>query len=364
MDTFVNTGLISKKRVKKRSVSMPYTVFQSLEKMSSTPVADAEKSPLTPIAIFAYMRTPTHIYTYKKFEMDFIKKIVDKNGPDITDHQNLKTEIERIGSLLEKNTNAVQHQKLLDIIAPTLTPKTVQGFAFQKPHGYAGDFEIIDKIYTEFKSDDDKFRRWDEFFHAQEAARAVRNRKTFFLNTLKSFTKHNDVIKVLNVGSGPGRDIFEYFKINPQSSIHFECVDNDRKAINYASNLCAEYLNQITFTNKNVFKFNSSKKYDLIWSAGLFDYLNDKLFIFLLKRLYSFLKPGGYLYVGNFSDYNPTRKYMEIFGDWHLIHRSRSKLYDLAILAGINPMDINILTEPLGINLFLQILKPEADSSH
>jgi extracellular factor (EF) 3-hydroxypalmitic acid methyl ester biosynthesis protein len=298
--------------------------------------------------------------------MDFFKKIVEKNGPDLSDHQSLKSEIERLGTALEKNSNAVQHlkQKLRDIIAPALSIKTVQGFAFHKPHGYAGDFEIIDKIYTEFKSEDENFRRWDEFFHAQEASCAVRNRKTFFLNALNFHTHNKGHIRVLDVGSGPGRDIFEYFNNYPQSTAYFDCIDHDKKAIAFASNLCSKYLEQITFINENIFKFRSAQKYDMVWSAGLFDYLNDKLFIFLLKKLYSFLKPGGFLYVGNFSVYNPTKTYMEIFGDWHLIHRTKEQLNNLALQAGIDQVNITILSEPLKINLFLQIEKPFVNTLH
>jgi len=292
-------------------------------------------------------------------EMDFIKKIVRKNGPDSSEHHELKAEIERIGELLEKNSTSHLHEELLDIILPVLTIETMQGNAYHKPYGYAGDFEIIDKIYTSFKSDDEKYRRWDEFFHAQEAPSAVRNRKAFFLSILNDFSQGKKSIRVLNVGSGPGRDIFEFFEKKPQSTIHFDCIEYDKKAIEYASNLCKPYLDRISFINANIFKFRTTQKYDLIWSAGLFDYMNDKRFIFLLKQLYSHLKPDGFLYVGNFSDQNPTRKYMEIFGNWHLFHRNEQQLRDLALQAGIDPSNINISSEPLGVNLFVEIFKPD-----
>jgi len=301
----------------------------------------------------------SHIHSIEEcVNMDFIKKIVGKNGPDTSDHHELKSEIERIGKHLGKN-GSHEHKRLLDIISPALHAKTMQGHAYHKPYGYAGDFEIIDKIYTSFKSDDEKYRRWDEFFHAQEAPCAVRNRKTFFLNTLNRITQEKQSIRVLNVGSGPGRDVFEFFEKKSPSVVHFDCIDNDHNAIEYASKLCQPYLDQLSFINANIFKFRATRKYDLIWSAGLFDYLNDKLFIFLLKKLYSDLKPGGVLYIGNFSDKNPTRRYMEIFGDWHLFHRNEHQLRGLALQAGIGPANINISSEPLGVNLFLELFKPD-----
>lgn len=291
--------------------------------------------------------------------MNFIKKIVNKNGPDTSDHHELKNEIERIGKLLENNSDSHERQMLIEIISPALTVNTMQGHAYHKPYNYAGDFEIIDKIYTSFKSDDEKYRKWDEFFHSQEAPCAVRNRKTFLLNTLNRITQEKKSIQVLNVGSGPGRDVFDFFEKTSSSLVHFDCIDNDYKAIEYASKLCKPYLNQVSFINTNIFKFRATQQYDLVWSAGLFDYLNDKLFIFLLKKLYSVLKPGGFLYIGNFSDQNPTRKYMEIFGNWYLCHRSEQQLHNLALQAGIAHLNIDISSEPLGVNLFLELFKPD-----
>lgn len=61
---------------------------------------------------------------------------------------------------------------------------TMQGRAWLKPHGYAGDFQIIDDIYTNRISDLPELRSWDEFFHAGAAPQAVRNSKDYFKRTL------------------------------------------------------------------------------------------------------------------------------------------------------------------------------------
>ncbi len=41
---------------------------------------------------------------------------------------------------------------------------TVQAFALYKPYGYAGDFEVMDRIYTEWISPDPMLEKWDKFF--------------------------------------------------------------------------------------------------------------------------------------------------------------------------------------------------------
>ena len=66
-------------------------------------------------------------------------------------------------------------------------------------------------------------------------------------------------------------------------------------------------------------------------------------------------KPGGEVVVGNFGDFNPSRDYMELFGNWCLEHRSREKLCQLAEQAGAVLDQTRVEWEPEGVNLFLHI---------
>ena len=64
-------------------------------------------------------------------------------------------------------------------------------------------------------------------------------------------------------------------------------------------------------------------------------YLNEGLFCRLLKRLLAMTRPSGEVVVPNLSDNNPSRPYMELIGDWRLIHRSANELTKLALTAGV-----------------------------
>ena len=70
-------------------------------------------------------------------------------------------------------------------------------------------------------------------------------------------------------------------------------------------------------------------KFDYIYSMGLFDYLSSRVAKAVLNRLYQLLKPGGKLVVGNFNVSNPSRYYMEYWGDWSLIHRTEEEFQSL-----------------------------------
>ncbi|MEM6321796.1 MAG: class I SAM-dependent methyltransferase [Bacteroidota bacterium] len=113
--------------------------------------------------------------------------------------------------------------------------------------------------------------------------KAVRNRKELFKKLLHQYTNTVDY-QVLNVASGPCRDVAEYLQNNPTKAICIDCLEHDSHAIDYAKTLLQSVnSDQYQFIHANIFKFDTTKEYDFIWSAGLFDYFDDMTFIKVLK---------------------------------------------------------------------------------
>jgi SAM-dependent methyltransferase len=246
--------------------------------------------------------------------------------------------------------------KLVDLFGEEFLQNTIQGYSFRKPHGYAGDYEIIDLIYQKKLISEKKFQKWDKYLHSLHATRAVRNRKDYFIQLVKSHVEKAEApIRILDIASGPCRDVLELFQqVNP-NKVRLHCVDLDRDAIQYAQNLLGDFSNAVQFTRANIFKFDTTEQFDLIWSAGLFDYFNDDDFVKVLTKIHSWCAPGGEVVVGNFSVENPTRAYMEKAYDWFLYHRT---YWDLALLASKVTGDtdlIDVRSEPLGVNLFVHM---------
>ena len=106
--------------------------------------------------------------------------------------------------------------------------------------------------------------------------------------------------------------------------------------------------------SSNIFHYRTSKKYDFIWSGGLFDYLTDRQFVLLLKHLRSMCKTEGKMILGNFSINNPTRDFMEA-GDWYLHYRTEDDLIRLALESGVAEDAVRVEQEATGVNLFLVI---------
>ena len=103
------------------------------------------------------------------------------------------------------------------------------------------------------------------------------------------------------------------------------------------------------------------EQYDLVYCAGLFDYLPQPVCKRAMNILYDLVAPGGLLLATNVSDVmntsRPFRYSMEYLLDWHLIYRDRQSLADLAPLAAA-PDDVAVIAESTGVNVFIEVRKP------
>lgn len=287
-----------------------------------------------------------------------LEAMIRRGGPMPQEYSALNRAIRRLADEVRAgNVSAQEVKSLVRSATEKFFRGTMQAESVLKKHGYSGDFEIIDDIYRMRISPEPEQRRWDLFFHAQSVPCAVRNRKAYFHQLLHDLTAREPgrALRVLNIASGPARDLREWFDANPGSEIRFDCIELDPKAIAHAKTVCAAYGDRITFHHQNALKFVPAEKYDLIWSAGLFDYLTDRLFVRLVRSLMPFVNAGGEVVVGNFSEFNASRDYMELMGDWYLMHRSEAKLKELSERAGAKPDKVEVRWEPEGVNLFVHV---------
>jgi extracellular factor (EF) 3-hydroxypalmitic acid methyl ester biosynthesis protein len=233
---------------------------------------------------------------------------------------------------------------------------TMQGFMRVKPHGYAGDFELLDRIYQSWHSPEPALRNWDRFFHAQPAVRAIRSAKDYFGRWLRRAEaerrRTGPRIHLLHLGGGPGRELLEYFIRAPASRVSCISMDPDLQAVAYATRVCAPVKDRVSFWPVNPLACGGTVSPDLIWIGGLFDYLDDGNFVTLLRRLWLLLAPGGELVASNFSPEHPSRAYLELNG-WTMILRDATHLAALALQAGIPIPALRIGREAEGVILFL-----------
>jgi len=284
-----------------------------------------------------------------------IEEIIQAGGPEEHEYEEI-TQI--CDSLMKRNMTIKEEEAFFEVIKPLFSLDSMLGFSFLKPHGYAGDHELIDRIYQRWHSkNNDSFYKWDKYYHYLDAPQAVRNRKDYLKDQILKIPSNEKSPLVLNLASGPCTDLYEYFVENPKSKVKFDCLDLDANALEYGAAICDSYAENIEFIHKNAFRYGTDKKYNLIWSAGLFDYFNDKLFVRLVNRMYVNLADNGELVVGNFSPSNSSRGVQEVVCQWYLHHRDENQLKELAVKAGIPENKIAINSEATGINLFMHMKK-------
>ena len=281
---------------------------------------------------------------------DFLDYLVKKGGPEPHEYKDF--------TAIVNNLDPLEVDDFREKIKPVLNDNTLIGHGFVKPFGYPGDFTLIDKIYQFDVNEDVRYKNWDVFFQNQPGANAVRNRKDFFIEYCKKLIKKKGSVKVLILGSGPASDVYEFLSTHPGAdNISFDLIDYDQAAIDFSKKKNECFNGQVSYNKINALRFNSYKLYDLIWSAGLFDYFKDKHFTFLIRKYINCLTEDGEMVISNFSTKNPTKRLMEVLSDWYLNLRTESDLFRIASEANIDKELVSVEKEPLGINLFLKIRK-------
>lgn len=293
--------------------------------------------------------------------IEFMKYLVGKDGPDPLDYADVASALDALHSeefVIEEGL--ARRRAYNDDFARLVTENwrvfsstaTMQGFARVKPHGYAGDFEIIERIYNKHVSSYQDLVKWDTFFHSSDGVSAVRNRA----DVLAGICAERSPQSILSVGGGPALDL-RTVAMSAKPPREIVLLDNDPNAIargrvNLANAGRISDI-QLGFECRNALRWRSDRKFDIVWASGLFDYLADKTASFLIKRLKEVLSPGGVMVVGNFAVGNVTRAYSEVIGDWCLIHRTKDDLMRIAEAAGFSRTRLEVTSEPTGVNLFL-----------
>jgi len=249
--------------------------------------------------------------------------------------------------------------------------------AQQKPLGYAGDYEMMNMLYRPSHMEGATLfaRVLNQCAATEVAAQANINRVGYLTDKLRILLRGAQAsgggrVRVASIGAGPGREIESLLETSPELGPHLDVmlVDQDSRAIAY----CERRLTPIAertgarlhFVRESVRRLlcggliaQTMGHRQLIYSAGLFDYLSDRSFSALLGTLYEAIPSGGQLLVGNVDVSNPTRYFMEYFAEWFLIHRSRAQLLEKARVLRPAPLAARVESEPLGVNLFLVVEK-------
>lgn len=206
---------------------------------------------------------------------------------------------------------------------------------YEKPRGYPGDAVMLDYIYgrphPEIEVPQGRGREILRFNLETPAARAVRDRRRRLAAAIDRAAAERLGARVLAVASGHLREVELSEALARRDVSELVAFDQDEQSL---SLVASEYSQlPVTVRAGSVRDLLSGRAcyrdYDLVYAAGLLDYLSQPTARRLVAVLFRSLRPGGRVLVANFAEGIPGAGYMEAFMDWFLVYRSECEMFDL-----------------------------------
>jgi SAM-dependent methyltransferase len=228
-----------------------------------------------------------------------------------------------------------------------------------KPRGLAGDHLLLDAFYTRRTSESVVGRLLDEIVLDCAAGRAVARRKRYVARWLGERMALRPNALVADIACGPCRLEKDMLDDGVRPGARFLAMDGDDQALAYAHRLVGGDP-RVQLWHENAIRIARDPYAaaplagaDLVVSLGLFDYLPDRIAVRLLRALVRTMRAGGEMLVGNFASDNPSRLFMEWFGDWALIHRSEQDFVALFEQAGLESRGLRVEREATNGSILL-----------
>jgi extracellular factor (EF) 3-hydroxypalmitic acid methyl ester biosynthesis protein len=250
----------------------------------------------------------------------------------------------------------------------------------QKPLGYAGDYEMVNMMMRDPCEGASLFgKAFNVCALNRPPIVAHRNRLRALADRLIEETARNlaqgrTPVRILDIGCGPAHEVRMFLREQACSDqVEFTLMDFDAETLDHTGRALTETKQKYSRSTrvhlvrqpvqqmlKQAAKTGMGKpaaqQYEMVYCAGLFDYLTTPICRSLVAHFYDLVAPGGLLLVTN-VDSNRSRNEMEYFLEWHLIYRDSHAMRTLAP-ARVDPDNILVRSEPSGVNIFLEIRKP------
>ena len=216
------------------------------------------------------------------------------------------------------------------------------------------------------------------WFVSQPPAEAHRNRIQYLLNTLiveaSRVVSSQRPVRVINLGCGPCIEVQELLANHEVSSrINFTLLDFNDETLRHAAEkieetrrrhnrstavqLVKKSIQQILKESGRTILRGPESQYDLVYCAGLFDYLSDPVCQRIIEILYGWVAPGGLLLATNVHPSNPLRNGMEHLLDWNLVYRDAHQAEKLKPHS-LPAENLVIESDLTGVNVFISARKP------
>lgn len=208
-------------------------------------------------------------------------------------------------------------------------PFTAHGF--NKPRGYPGDALLLDWIYRDFRllrqphPGTPSARLYREVIDSSPAV-SVRWRRQRLADLIDEAAAAKPKARVLAVAAGHLREADLSTALQRGLIGEVVALDQDETSLSEVSQRYTAAGMPVTTVHAPIRDVIAGRykvaDFDLIYSAGLFDYLAPGVAEKLTASLWRGLNPGGQLVLTNFLEGTTDRSWMEALMDWWLIYRT------------------------------------------
>jgi extracellular factor (EF) 3-hydroxypalmitic acid methyl ester biosynthesis protein len=249
---------------------------------------------------------------------------------------------------------------------------------YHKPLGYAGDYEMVNMILRDPLEGSSLFAKSvNLWFLTRAPAAAHRNRIQYLTKLLIEETRqrysNGQPVRIFDLGCGPAGEIQQFLSEDAISNhANFTLLDFNDETLEHTGKVLGELKckfgrrTTINFIKKSVHQVLKEEakpglnpsRYDLVYCAGIFDYLSDRVCKRLMNIFYSMLEPGGLLVATNVDACNPSRNGMEHLLEWHLTYRNKQELK--ALIPDLAPAgSAHIRSDDTGVNHYIEVRKSD-----
>ncbi|MGE0864165.1 MAG: class I SAM-dependent methyltransferase [Vicinamibacterales bacterium] len=241
-------------------------------------------------------------------------------------------------------------------------PLTARAFAMSR--GYQGDAELLDIIYA---GDYRPYRATpvtpvgDAIFRytiACQAPSAVRERRRYLAAQIDACCASVVSPHILSVACGHLRELEISRAVQTRAFGRFVGLDQDAATLAQVERTWGPFGVEAQPASVTTFLAHAvnPQRFDFIYAAGLYDYLEDAFAQLVTSKLFAMLRPGGRLLIGNYTHETDDAGYMEAYMGWRLIYRDAVAMRELAAtVPAARVTSANVVSDTTGAVIYLDL---------
>lgn len=293
-------------------------------------------------------------------------------------------QLHSMSAALDPRAALVGQHYASSLLMPLMAACPMHRRAYDKPLGYAGDYRMMELYFAQDIGDGLFGRFLYTVTRQYTLVRAVIGRELVMRRAVleAARTEGAGPVRVLALAAGPAMELRRFVEECNELARPVELIllDQDPGALESAQRHLTRLLLErhfgmlpvtvrcLHFSVKQLLKPQTPEDervvretldgLDLVYSAGLYDYLPQPVATRLTALTYSKLRAGGRLLHGNLVEAPDTTWMMEYVLGWKLVYRTDPTMRALGDGLAPAPESVRITRDSTGHAIFLDVRKP------